>query len=55
MNLAFAKLSGDANLVNQEGERINNVTTSDIQRLAKDIIQESNSGALYYKARVSAD
>jgi zinc protease len=55
MNLAFAKLSGDANLVNQEGERINNVTTSDIQRVAKDIIQESNSGALYYKARVSAD
>jgi zinc protease len=55
MNLAFAKLSGDANLVNQEGEMINNVTTSDIQRVAKEIIQESNSGVMYYKSKTSTN
>jgi zinc protease len=55
MNLAFAKLSGDANLVNQEGEMINNVTTSDIQRVAKEIIQESNSGVMYYKSKTFAN
>ena len=55
MNLAFAKLSGDANLVNQEGDRINAVTTADIQRAAKDIIKESNSGVMYYKAKVNTD
>lgn len=55
MNLAFAKLSGDANLVNQEGDRINAVTTADIQRVAKDIIKESNSGVMYYKEKVNTD
>jgi zinc protease len=51
MNLAFAKLSGDANLVNEEGTRINAVTTNDILRVAKSILQESNSNVMYYRAK----
>lgn len=50
MNLAFAKLSGDANLVNREIERIEEVTLADLQRVAADIFREENSSTLYYKA-----
>jgi zinc protease len=50
MNLAFAKLSGDADLVNQEGSKINAVTLSDVQRVAKDVLQESRASVMYYKA-----
>jgi len=50
MNLAFASLSGDANLVNKEIENVERVTTSDIQRVAKEILREENSSVMYYKA-----
>jgi zinc protease len=50
MNLAFAKLSGDANLVNEEGTKINAVTTDDIKRVAGEILKESNSSVMYYRA-----
>ena len=50
MNLAFSKLSGDANLVNEEGAKINAVTTDDIKRVAGDILKESNSSVMYYRA-----
>lgn len=53
MNLAFSKLSGDANLVNEEGERINAVTHADVKRVAADILKESNANVMYYKARRS--
>jgi zinc protease len=48
MNLAFAKLSGDANLVNTEARSIDQVTTDDIKRVSNEILHESNSNALYY-------
>ncbi|RAW03049.1 M16 family metallopeptidase [Pseudochryseolinea flava] len=51
MNLAFAKLSGDANLVNEEGARINAVTTDQILSVAKEILQESNASTMYYRAK----
>jgi zinc protease len=51
MNLAFAKLSGDANLVNEEGDRINAVSSADILRVAHNILQEPNSSVMYYRAR----
>lgn len=51
MNLAFAKLSGDANYVNEEGRLIESVTSDDIRRVAKEILREENSSVLYYKAR----
>lgn len=50
MNLAFAKLSGDAHLVNQEKEQIESVTVADIRRVANEILTEENASALYYKA-----
>jgi zinc protease len=50
MNLAFAKLSGDANLVNDESKKINDVSAADIQRVARYVLQESNSNVLYYRA-----
>lgn len=50
MNLAFAKLSGDANLVNKESQLINEVTVDDIRRVAAEIFREENSSTLYYEA-----
>lgn len=51
MNLAFAKLSGDANYVNEEGALIEAVTADDVQRVAKEVLREENSNVLYYKAK----
>ncbi len=50
MNLAFAKLSGDANLVNTESAMIEAVTLDDIQRVAGTVLAESNSSVLYYQS-----
>jgi zinc protease len=50
MNLAFAKLSGDADLVNKEGEMINKVSLADIQRISAQILNEENSSVMYYHA-----
>ncbi len=49
MNLAFAKLSGDANLVNAEAKNIDLVTINDIHRVSNDILQENNSNVLFYR------
>jgi len=51
MNLAFAALSGDADLVNLEEEKIQAVTSKEIHRIAGDILKDSNSSVLYYKAQ----
>jgi zinc protease len=51
MNLAFAALSGDVNLVNEEGDKIKSVTAADIQRVAKDIFKEENSSVMYYRGQ----
>ncbi len=50
MNLAFASLTGDPDLVNKEPERIKSVTNEDINRMATEILTETNSSAMYYKA-----
>ncbi len=50
MNLAFAKLSGDANLVNEEKGIVEAVTKQHIDRVAKEILIKSNSTVLYYKS-----
>ncbi len=50
MNLAFAKLSGDASLVNQETQLIRDVTVDDIKRVALDVLRANNSSVMYYKA-----
>lgn len=51
MNLAFAKLSGDASLVNREGALINDVSLNDIKRVASETLREENSGVMFYKAK----
>src|SRR6187551_597 len=50
MSLAFSSLSGNANLVNEEGEKINSVTIHDIKRVANTILNEQNSSVMYYRA-----
>jgi zinc protease len=50
MNLAFAKLSGDANHVNEEAKLIEAVSIDQIQRAAREVLREENSNVLYYKA-----
>jgi zinc protease len=50
MNLAFASLSGDTALVNEEGSRIEAVTQEQIQRVAAEIFKEESSSVMYYHA-----
>jgi zinc protease len=48
MNLAFASLSGDAELVNKEADLIKNISVSDINRMANEILVETNASVMYY-------
>lgn len=50
MNLAFAKLSGDANLVNQETAKIEAISCDEIKRVAENILTTENLSTLYYKS-----
>ena len=50
MNLAFAKLSGNAELVNEESKIINSTTLEDISRTARSVLREENSSVMYYEA-----
>lgn len=50
MNLAFAKLSGNADMVNQEGKHVEAVTLEDIQRVGREVFQEKNASVMLYKA-----
>lgn len=51
MNLAFASLSGDANLVNEELNQVRSVSAHDVARVAQDALHEANSCTLYYHAQ----
>ncbi len=51
MNLAFAVLSGDADLINREGDLIEAVTAEDIVRVGDGIFKEENSSVLYYHSK----
>lgn len=48
MNLAFAELNGDANLINTEGESYNKVTITDVKRIANQILIPTNCSTLIY-------
>ncbi|WP_026463401.1 M16 family metallopeptidase [Adhaeribacter aquaticus] len=50
MNLAYSKLLGDTNLVNQEGEKVQAVTAEDILTQAKTVLRPDNCTTLYYYA-----
>lgn len=47
-NLAISELLGDAELINEEIIKYGNVRVADIQRLAKEVLIESNCSTLYY-------
>jgi len=48
MNLAFAELLDEANMVNREIDLIQAVTAADIHKAAKDILRPENCTTLYY-------
>jgi len=50
MNLAFATLSGDTDLINKETNQIESVTPDDVIRVASNLFTEQNSSVLYYHA-----
>lgn len=50
MNLAFASLSGDAGLINQEGGIISSIQLRDVQQVANDVLREENASVMYYQA-----
>ncbi len=50
INLAFFELLGDANMINQEAQLYNEVTTAKIQELAQKIFVKENCSTLRYKA-----
>ncbi|GAB2458406.1 peptidase M16 [Hymenobacter qilianensis] len=54
MNLAYSKLMGDANLVNEESARIQAVTPEHVLEAAQEILRPENSSTLYYRAQPKA-
>ena len=48
MNLAYHELLGDASFINEELSKYQDVKTIDIQNIAANILQNSNSTTLYY-------
>ena len=55
MNLAFSKLLGDANLVNQESAQIQAVTPAQVQAAAREVLRPENCSTLYYRATPIAE
>jgi zinc protease len=53
MNLAFATLSGDPDIVNHESEKITAVTKADMLRVAARVLRNDNANVLYYEAVAS--
>lgn len=50
MNLAFASLSGDAGLINKEGDIISSIQLNDVQQVANEVLREENASVMYYQA-----
>ncbi len=51
MNLAFYAWMGKPDLVNQESERIQAVTSLAIQNMARKVLRRENTSTLYYRAK----
>jgi predicted Zn-dependent peptidase len=51
MNLAYYELLGDAEEINNEFKKYQSVNTSDIQRVANNILIENNATTLYYQKK----
>tara|TARA_R110001592_G_scaffold37439_3_gene124873 strand:- start:4489 stop:5724 length:1236 start_codon:yes stop_codon:yes gene_type:complete len=48
MNLAFAELNGNANLINTEAEKYSQVSVDDVKRIANQILIPTNCSTLIY-------
>jgi predicted Zn-dependent peptidase len=49
-SLAFYELLGDGNLMNEEFKKYQIVTTADLQRVAKEVLRDTNSNTIWYLA-----
>lgn len=49
-SLAFYELLGDGNLMNEEFKKYQLVTTADLQRVAKEVLRDTNSNTIWYLA-----
>jgi len=49
-SLAFYELLGDGNLMNEEFKKYQDVTTADLQRVAREVLKDTNSNKIWYKA-----
>jgi predicted Zn-dependent peptidase len=54
MNLAFAANAGKPDLVNQEADHIQAITSNDIRAMAQQVLRKDNCSTLYYRADASA-
>ena len=50
MNLAYAAMLGDPEIVNREAANIQKVTTEDLSRVAKTVLKAENCSTLFYKS-----
>lgn len=50
MNLAYAAMLGNPDLVNKEAENMQKVTAEDVSRVAKTVLKEENCSTLFYKS-----
>jgi len=51
INLAYSKLIGDANLVNEEGANVQAVTPEQVLAAAQEVVRPDNCSTLYYRAQ----
>ncbi len=51
INLGYYELLGDANWINQEKKKYNQITREDIQQRCQSVFQESQCSVIYYKTR----
>ncbi|TGE27485.1 M16 family metallopeptidase [Hymenobacter metallicola] len=51
MALAYSKLLGDADLVNQESAKVQAVTPEGLLAMAQEVLRPENSSTLYYRAQ----
>jgi predicted Zn-dependent peptidase len=51
INLAYAEVLGDANLVNMEAEKYRAVSPEQFMQTAQQIFRNENSTTLYYKSK----
>ncbi|MCU0341922.1 MAG: insulinase family protein [Spirosomaceae bacterium] len=52
MNLAFAANAGSADLINQEAQKIQAVSVTDVAAISKQVLNKNNASTLYYRSKL---